>query len=186
MALINKAVLAQAVEKALSKGGFDDVPVTWKAEAERFYTTKENPGRITLNVSSLKLEGTDHILREFNVDTQLIDVTVKGIRDFTLSIRIEADDSLLAQEMAHAIGLHMFSDAVDIILDEACVVIQDMLAATSFEYVWDNREVSAVNLDMLAAVEFSYLETEPVSGGQWIGKVSGESFGEPYLWDPDE
>lgn len=184
MTLINRSAIVTAIEKALTKGGYTDIPVVWKAEGVPFYTTKDYPALVTLNVSSLTTYGLDQTIREFNHDTNLIDITIRGMRDFTLAVRIEADDSLLAQEMAHAVGLHMKSDAVYLILREECLRFIRILASTSLgETIWDNREVSSVNCDLLCRVDFSYLETEPESGGQWIEKVSGEAFGEPYLID---
>lgn len=135
------------------------------------YGAKSGGGlRLTVTVNNLGTRFTDEERTEYNAGTNANETTLGGLREFKLSIRFESDSSGEAYELANKLRTRVRRQGFRATLAEnnyALIRIGDVQDLTM---VWDNREISAANVEMFLAT-MADDGPDPTNDGVWIETV---------------
>jgi hypothetical protein len=177
--MISRDVLKQIVRNCI---GSSNALVRFQNEPDSFYGHSgldKNGGvlaypyfesgglSVVLNVSSLQLLHTDERRFEFQIGAQEQEERMGGHRKFTLNIRIESDQSGQSYELADRIQTRWKRRGNMQLLHDAKMSLVRFGACTSFDLEWDNRFISACNLqvELMVFVDDSF---DPTNDKNWI------------------
>lgn len=132
-----------------------------------------NPGayggglRLTVTPSETGTRFVDDEITEYNPTSQLNETKTGGPREFSLSIRIESDSSGEAYELANVLRTRVRRAGAKAALVAANYALIRVGNARDLTVTWDNREISAANVEMFLATAITD-EIDPTNDGVWI------------------
>jgi hypothetical protein len=132
-----------------------------------------NPGayggglRLIVGVNDTGTRFVDDEITEYNATSQLNEVTTGGIREFVLSIRIESDSSGEAYELANVLRTRIRRAGAKASLQASNYALIRVGNARDLIVTWDNREISAANVEIFLATAVTD-GIDPTNDGVWI------------------